>query len=224
MDDHFDLLDSEIYGTEYCITYDHSDILNTKQPDKELEYFWLTFKNSIIKCIDVKLVEYIKKISDELNELQKIEKYDDIKNKISEFMNKYIESICKEVIAKGEYYTISHLETNINRWTKYDNQFSEYIEKLFFVKASIIISKIHKKNKSAILYVIKNIVKLQKEQIYTIYTDLFEYAVKNNMSLLAELVAPYINFNKYVNETDKNIHNYKYMKGLKLIKFFKKIL
>jgi hypothetical protein len=222
MDDHFNLLDSVISGTEYCIKSDHSDILNSKKPDKEIEYFWLTFKDSIIKYVHVKFAEYIKVLSNELNELQKLEKYDDIKNKISEFMHKYIELICKQIILKNDHYMITHLETNINRWIKYDSEFAKYIEKIFFVRATLVISKISKKKKDNISYIVSKVIELFNNDTYDIYLDIFKYAVKNNMSLVAELVAPYINFSTYFNDAQM-IDSCSNMKGHKLVKLFSSI-
>ena len=57
------------------------------KPDKQYEYFWITFKNAMCKYINNKLKDNFTEISSILNNLQKEQKYDIIFENISEFMN-----------------------------------------------------------------------------------------------------------------------------------------
>lgn len=89
-------------------------ILKTEKPDKEIEYFWLTFKKSIHPYVDKHEQNNIKKISDTLNKLQKEEQY----NQIEYFISKYLHDICFSILMTKDFTEIDHLKTNIKRWER----------------------------------------------------------------------------------------------------------
>lgn len=93
-------------------SYDY--VLKSDNPDKEIEYFWLTFKNSIQPYVNKEERENITQISDRLNELQKSRQY----NKIETFISKYLHDICYSILMTKNYTEIDHLKTNIKRWEK----------------------------------------------------------------------------------------------------------
>src|SRR5690606_37269717 len=115
---------------------EYNNILETKKPDKELEFFWLTFKTSISSYLnDIEKYE-IEQLSYKLNKLQNKQKYD----KIELYIKSHIEKIGYSMMYNADYYKISHLDTNIKRWKKltgndiYDNNNTFYCILKIFVK------------------------------------------------------------------------------------------
>ena len=112
---------------------DHSWILKTQNRDREIEFFWLTFKDSMknIKKVysDCEFDKInIEKISEELNSLQKkaqeLEKTDDIRHQkiITENYNQIehkifttLEDFTDELIYLGKYHVNIHYSF-IKKW------------------------------------------------------------------------------------------------------------
>ena len=92
------------------IFYEH--VLKTEKPDKEIEYFWLTFKKSIYPYVDKYEQKRIVEISSTLNKLQKEEQYSEIEY----FISKYLHDICFSILITKDVTEIDHLKTNIKRW------------------------------------------------------------------------------------------------------------
>jgi hypothetical protein len=215
----FDPIISSIDISNKHKTQNHSLILDSKKPDNELEFFWLTFKDSIINLVGNKNAIIMSKLSAELNELQNQEKYDIIKTKISLFMNTYIDIISKYLLLSEDKHVIMRSHTNINRWTRQDSEFKKNINNFFSVKAIIAISKMTKKKSPHVNYIIKCIVDFEFKKEAKTRIELFEYAIDNNISSIVELLTPYIDFSIY-NDNEK-YGQFKQMKGAKLVKIIK---
>lgn len=93
-------------------TYD--TVLNSDKPDNKLEFFWLTFKDSIQNYLSESELTDLAEVSDNLNILQRQERY----NEIEEFIKLHIERIGYGMMSKNDNYRLSHLETNLRRWNK----------------------------------------------------------------------------------------------------------
>ena len=97
--------------------------LNKNDPDYMIELFWYGFKNSMINFYNsIKLtVNHIDKWSENLNELKKLKKYQDIEINVREYITKYSFDLIK-------YSTSTHhdeiLSTNIKRWNNISNAFN----------------------------------------------------------------------------------------------------
>ena len=220
----FNLLDpcisSVIFdGVEINTKYsdDHSDILKSENPDKHIEYFWVTFKDSILSHIGEDNSHRIKSFSKKLNDLQKKKEYNTIISEISDYMKKNINIICKCIINSNNMDTICHLHTNINRWKRIDPSFEEIINKDDIVKSVILLSKIIKKKNNHFIKVNKMIIDsflisgTNKQKI----KELFDFGIEHNICLIIEFLLNHVDLHVYLGEeTDK----YKMMRSSKLMK------
>ena len=90
----------------------YNSILNTCQPDKDLEYFWLSFKSSIYQSLNDIERNNIDQLSNKLNLLQSEKRYVEIEKYIKE----HLESFCYNLILSNDSYHLRLLNTNIKRW------------------------------------------------------------------------------------------------------------
>lgn len=94
----------------------HDYLLKTNNPDKELEYFWLTFKSIIFSFLDNNQKKEINDLSDLLNALQKDEEYKEIEKNITKYITNHVENIGYVMLSRNDSYKIHLLITNIKRW------------------------------------------------------------------------------------------------------------
>lgn len=92
----------------------HDDVLNSDKPDCKLEFFWLTFKDSIKGYLNEFELLELAEVSSRLNDLQREAKYEEIQ----EYIKSHIERIGYGMMATKNTYKLSHLETNLRRWNK----------------------------------------------------------------------------------------------------------
>jgi len=92
----------------------HENVLNSDKPDNKLEFFWLTFKDSIRNYINPTEVMELEEVSKKLNDLQNEERYDEIE----EYIKSHIEKIGYSMILNEDVYRLGHLETNLKRWNR----------------------------------------------------------------------------------------------------------
>lgn len=98
--------------------YRHWDVLNSNKPDREMEFFWLTFKDSIIPFMLPHEIDNINNISNLLNQLQESGQYDEIRR----YIMTHIEEIGWRIMEKKSFQAADHLKTNIKRWYKLSNE------------------------------------------------------------------------------------------------------
>ena len=90
------------------------------KPDYNIEQFWLGLKNSMINFYYKKIIKRpILKWSDNLNELQKVEKYDDIEKNIRNYISLYGIDLMRYM----DFYHLNILKTNIKRWNNISNRY-----------------------------------------------------------------------------------------------------
>lgn len=87
-----------------------------KNPDADIEEFWLSFKQSMLNFYEVNknLERPIKYWSNVLNKFQKNQNYE----KIEEHIQKYISLYAIDLLRTNSSYDIQILITNISRWNK----------------------------------------------------------------------------------------------------------
>lgn len=210
------LLDPSISSIEFNTEKTHNHILESNNPDKQMEYFWLTFKDSIISHIGEANRLKITNFSDKLNVLKENKKYEAIKEEISNYMKNNIGVICEFIIKSKKFVAIMHLHTNITRWKNIDESFQHYIENSVLVNFVFVLSKMYKKQHTScdkvLNYVIENYVDgndaMKKKEF-------FEYSVKNNLCLVTELLLPDIDLRLYFKD---EVSKYKNLGAKKLIK------
>lgn len=199
---------------------DFQYILETNEPDKDLEYFWLTFKDSIINHVGEKNKINIHKFSSTLNDLQKNKKYDDIHKKISKFMIANINIIIKYIIRTNDY-TVHLLNTNIKRWRKFDVLFDNMANENEFIQFSSFFEKIQKKKSNhkdqadEIKKLIKELLDTKSDDAQEIRMKLFDIAIEFKLSSLLDILLKNIDMELYFGE---NAAKYKIMSSDKIIK------
>jgi hypothetical protein len=113
----------------------HKNILQSKNPDKYIEYFWLTFKCSIVPMLLEEELKEINLLSVKLNELQSLEKYEEIEK----YIKNHIEELGWRVMEMNMDQRAKYLETNMRRWTRlsinssWDDQSEFYILFMMFI-------------------------------------------------------------------------------------------
>lgn len=190
-------------------------ILKSDNPDKDLEFFWLTFKLNIERIIkDKKLINQIYELSTELNAHQINKEFDTIFKKINEFLKKNLNQIIKTAILTAPLSDNRILYKNISRWKnispKFDNNSLEY-NLLKIVKNS-------EKNYD----VIDAIRDYLSENTYDTLNILFETAISLKHAYLIEILKTKVDINNYLeNKIHKNVLDS--ISGSKLIKLLKTV-
>lgn len=213
---------------------DHSWVLSTQNRDREIEFFWLTFKDSMknIKAVhsDCELDKInIDKISEQLNALQKeaqeLEKIDNLRhqrlitNKYNQIEQKILETIeefTDELLYLGKYHVNIHYSF-IKKWNK--------------------ISKLHPltvKSESYVTFMMYKLVlkylsaeregsnQLQEQLLDGDYEAMLETAISNNYGTIIDHLRELIDVNLYIEETyGKKIGTTK-MSGDKIIRLLNK--
>ena len=93
-------------------SYEH--VLNSNRPDNKLEFFWLTFKDSIKGYLNKSELEELSNVSKKLNVLQQEQRYEEIEV----YIKSHIEKIGYDMMSKDDNYRVGHLDTNIKRWNR----------------------------------------------------------------------------------------------------------
>lgn len=109
----------------------YSYILETSNPDKKYEFFWLGFKDSVNNWLNVmalpngkKFKDELTQISEEFNQLQSVEKY----NEILIGIQKYLIYVGTQLFLKQNpnneqhYYHFQIYMTNLKRWKKWSER------------------------------------------------------------------------------------------------------
>jgi len=210
--------------------YEH--VLDSSKPDKEIEYFWLTFKVSIRNHVDKYEQKKISYISSKLNELQKKEQYDQIEI----FISKYLHDICFSVLITKNYTEISHLKTNIKRWENISKHQifdkSDIVGIMLNIASSIKTRK--NKNKNKILDLIASWCKLNQNKIkkeeeldgYEFIDEIVKISIENlyygMLDKLSNGVFLFDCVDIDIPEEDQN--KYFNLQGKAFIKFYKKYI
>jgi len=224
----FNLLDPCVCSIDFSQQDKDNDkicmnILNSSNQDKDYEFFWLTFKNSVIPYLG-KNAENIKKFSSKLNELQKklksgeIEK-EVIREEISDYMYDNINMIAIHILYSSCFVTFMRFNINLMRWGKIDEDFAYDITDPYefeWVNNIRVLGKMGIKKHQYRKYILEE---LKKVHTTKNYGPLFEFGIKNNLSSIVEMCGRHIDMCSYFNETDAK--RYKNAKGNKLIKLLK---
>ncbi len=187
-----------------------TNIINSNNPDKYMEYFWLLFKTICSYNINRKTRIEIESKSEILNEYQKSEDYIKIFEEIHNFINTNINIIIGDMIMNGKNVDLENLLRCIKLWKEIDTTFtpaSLEFEILKIVK-SINIDKIK-----------ISVNKYLSTKKYDDLMVLFENAIEENHVFLIDILKKYIDIYAYLDFKEKNIviNN----NGIDLIQFLK---
>ena len=206
----------------------HNNILSSDNPDKQYEYFWLTFKDAIIEHLPSDLKINIVNLSSTLNQLQKEKKYDKIFELISNFMNTHIKEICHHILISKNYNAVWFLQINIRRWCRINEIFDT---NTIDIKLCFILSNCMKKDFNNIEELFLKIIELVKlyniPDVNRVYItnnieDIFSFGIENKLTLLLDELRIYVNLEKFKKDgIDLKIH--KHTKSIKFLNLFKVI-
>lgn len=192
----------------------YDNILKTNNPDKKIEHFWLTFKDSIKNSIDEKDKEELDSISSILNKLQLEKKYD----MIEQYIRDHIIKIGFKMIANDNYYKLGHLIKNLSRWDSIIDEFLnvEYAIKMYPQKLcnynilfycllriyyshrlKILDSKSDNKNNFR-FQLIDNIKLFAKENNIIYLDNIFNIAIENNIFGIIDKLKKFVDVKKFI--------------------------
>jgi hypothetical protein len=168
---------------------DIEKIISLNLPDKEYELFWLSFKNFIIKILNIEDTKELLNLSDSFDKLQIENKYDIIKNNITDYLTLrfyYFYKLC--LVTKNKEY-LYYLFLNYKRWSKIDDVFNEYIcDDINYLILNCLYKQSSKNNKH-IDYLINSFFLLEiRDNKKEILEELFLYSIKNNLPLLLAVI------------------------------------
>lgn len=191
--------------------------MNKNNPDYHIEIFWLNFKQSMKNYYNNDFKRPIDYWSNELNNLQKLQKYNMIEDKIRNYISLFAIDLMKNL----EDYHIRILITNIKRWNKLSklyvfNENLETYHNIIFLLIDIYKSLLEKALDDDIKIIFSQI------ELFILWKDfssLIEYAIKNKKPSIIDKI------NKYdftiINNHIENIYNVKLnsnLSGFKLLK------
>lgn len=171
------------------------------KPDYEIEQFWFGFKNSMKNFYNASNTygRPIKLWSNNLNNLQKMEKYDLIEKNIRNYISLY----GIDVMRTGEIYHLNILKTNVKRWNKISKHFNfikvenkKYYNIIFLI-IDIYDTLYYKFSKSEMINFSSEIELLI---IYEDFNYLIDSCIKYNLQSIIDKVSEYVNINDLINE------------------------
>ena len=185
----------------------YKKILETNNPDKHLEYFWLNFKDAIFNVLDDDEKRDITMLSNKLNILQKDKKYDDIKDFIEEHFQKFGWRYMRRT-----FYNKDDTFINIKKWKKiYNKTILNKNYTKFDILFDIYISVYNKNNtKDYDKDILELIVSYQdKEDIdkEIILKKIILICVNNKQYGIIDKIKYIYNLNRLTNKPIKNILN-----------------
>lgn len=202
-----------VYNDIYSIEFD------SKKPDKDIEFFWLIFKKSIIKHMSQEHVKHIELFSAKLNYHQQREEYQVIKNSISWYLNKYMPSLCKFICNSKHKIDIRRFHLNIERWMRLDCTFvmnNDIYTQLFTSLSCILKNHRDEDDNNKLIELVMNYYNNETDAL----SLLFDYCVYKNYSSIVFILKTEIDISKFFDI--KHLKKYKSISGKKLIKIIKK--
>lgn len=184
---------------------DHLYILQSDNPDKEYEYFWMVFKKSIETLVSPKMKAIIDEYSDVLNKMQKKKEYTKILEKIKEFIDEYLDTVALYVIAYGSSVNFMRFKTNVYRWKKIDtgDDVTDCLEINIVITLANYCKKMDRKYE-IIMPLFKDYAlkcldpKISNEDEAMYIAQIFEFALKNKLGTIVCLLKDYVDLTPYI--------------------------
>lgn len=201
------------------------EILNTDKPDREIEHFWLTLKQTIIRYLDQTDIDQIEYLSNQLNSFQIKQDYKMIERLIKE----QLEKIGYSMIIKGNMYNLHILDTNFRRWKRISSEDIMKDDNIFYClfKIYILINSDNKKNETeGRIEITKLIQEYAKTKELTILYAITSIAIKENYFGILEKIRMIIDIRQFATEEGLELfkkHDYNKMRIIKFNKYLKPI-
>jgi hypothetical protein len=169
-----------------------------EKPDYYIEEFWLNFKDSMINFYQKKhITRPIRYWSSELNKLQQLKLYDEIQNKIRNYISLYAIDLMKD----NNKYNTDILITNIKRWNKIADKYNFEKEDSFYHNIIFLLLDIYK-----ILMYDFNVnvgIIFSQVELFILYQDfssLIDVAIENKKEGILDKLNKFTNINKYIEQ------------------------
>lgn len=191
------------------------------KPDFDIEVFWLGLKNSMNNFyLNKEVKRPISKWSDNLNKLQKNEKYESIEKNIRNYISLY----GIDIMRYREMYHLSILKTNIKRWNIISKKYGfikidskKYYNIIFFLLD--IYDKLNEKLSKNDM--IEFAAQIELLIMYEDFNNLIDLCIEYKLESIIDKIYNCIDLIKIIN--DKYNLDLKYnVCGKKLIKFVNK--
>ncbi len=172
-----------------------------KNPDHDIEQFWINFKQSMINFYDEQRHQPIRRIAEwsaNLNVLQENKQYNMIEVKIKNYMSLY----GLDVLKAGNPYYLNILVTNIKRWNKLVQEFGLLDSEKNLIIVLIEVAFSLYKSDTCDHMAIKNLfADIELVILYEDFGEFIEFAISNDKpNILDKLIAynphPVLNYLK----------------------------
>jgi hypothetical protein len=207
--------DNYIVSVNPVLALKYSKILESKKPDAEVEFFWLTFKDSIINTLESKEKEELLELSEKLNSLQIKLQY----AQIERFISNHLDKISWKHVMNKNGYDGGHILCNLKRWRKISKTELPYksasyagLRTMIHYKEkydSMFYSSDKDKHKDK-LYIYDNVLELLSEIGYAFLHEqskinnnihnLMNYAIKNSLESVIHHFSYIIDIQPYLND------------------------
>lgn len=154
-------------------------VIINDNPDKEIEVFWLGFKQSVINFmkkhdIDIPILSW----SNILNCYQEKKEYSNIKKHIQIFISYY----CIYIFKVNDSYNTSILWSNIKRWNKINDKFLSEDDDLYYFSIFHMLVDIYKGllNNNSV-----------NEEFTNFFSSIDEHFKKDDITILLDLCVKY---------------------------------
>lgn len=190
--------------------------MNPDKPDYYIEQFWLFFKKSMYNYYGANNLRPIKLWCKQLNKLQQEENYNEIENKIRNYISLYAIDLMRNL----NRYHMGILIANIKRWNaisdnynfeKTDSKYHNIIFLLIDIYQSLLKTDLDYSN-------IFNQVELFI--IYQDFTMLVEFAIKHEKPGILDKLIAYTNITNIINQL-YNVKVNENLSGRKILRIIK---
>lgn len=201
----------------------YNEILNSDKPDKEIEHFWLNFKDNLMRYFDDEEKREIALLSERLNKLQSEKEY----KIIEKYIRLHLETIGYSMMSKGNSYNLHLLDTNLKRWKKISSENIMTNDNIFYCLFNIyiMVNENEKKNTTdgriEISLLIKEYASTKNSKL--LY-DITSIAIKENYCGVLEKIRYVVDMTRFATDEGKQFfakHSFNTMRAVKFIKYIK---
>jgi hypothetical protein len=124
-------------------------ILESNNPDKDIEYFWMSYIRTMEKYMHPQEKKYMLKLSATLNTLQKLKEYKNIITKIDNYMKLDFPKFGWRMLKDKNIHNMNHVIDNLKRWNLLRGKDFEVDKKIYYFMSIVKICSRSKNTNSA---------------------------------------------------------------------------
>jgi hypothetical protein len=188
------------------------NLLNTNNPDKDIEYFWITFKMCCKKIVNRTILNMIDKLSTDLNAYQQKKDFKSIYENIHLFITENINYIVCDTIINGDIEDAKNVHLCIVRWKRVSPSFDLSTLEYDLLR---IIKNLNEENDNIRTHIKYYIQDPSDIKLIT----LFELAIRERFVCLIDVLKKYVDIHTYIDCKMNETINF--LVGRNLIQFLK---